>query len=71
MAKVDGAKQRYLMRIKSIKHSLDRLQEACEQQFGVTAENANWGDVGDAYDIDMKLKHLCDRIFKEGEYISN
>lgn len=71
MAKSNDAQQRYQMRMESIRCSLKRLQGACEQRFGVPAEKAGWGEVGDVYEIDKQLKHLCDRIFKEGEYSPN
>ena len=62
------AKQRYAIRMESIKNSLERLTEASNRNFGVESQNANWCDVTLAHDIDEALKALCDKVFQEGEY---
>lgn len=62
------AQEKYAARMTSIRHSLARLSQASEQYFGTAIENANWGDVTLAADIDSKLKELCDMIFHEGEF---
>ncbi len=63
-----SAEQRYATRLESIKSSLERLSQARSQNFGVSPEDAGWGDVTLAHDIDAKLKELCNMVFREGEY---
>ena len=62
------AKQRYAVRLESIKASLERLIKAGDENFGVEVERVNWCDVALAHDIDKTLKELCDKVFQEGEY---
>jgi len=68
MTNNNDAKQRYAARLASITRSLERLSKASVENFSVAPENANWGDVTFAHDIDEKLKELCDSVFKEGEF---
>lgn len=62
------AQQRYAARMQSIRTALERLSQASSENFGVNPDNAGWGDVTLASDIDGKLKELCDQLFREGEY---
>ncbi|PZP83396.1 MAG: hypothetical protein DI582_11065 [Azospirillum brasilense] len=66
--KCKPAQQKFADRMESIRHSLARLSAASERHFGTAIDNANWGDVTLAADIDSKLKELCDTIFHEGEF---
>lgn len=65
-----SAEHRYAARLESIKSSLERLSQARSQNFGVSPEDAGWGDVTLAHDIDEKLKEICNMVFREGEYAS-
>ncbi len=47
---------------------LERLQAASADHFETNPEEIRWGDAGFLADIASDLKHITDRVFKEGEY---
>ncbi|WP_086930739.1 hypothetical protein [Agarilytica rhodophyticola] len=51
-----------------INKALQRLQQHNENLFNVNQDKIHWGHVTDITDYAELLKHLTDKVFKEGEY---
>ena len=47
---------------------LARLKVGVDAELTPSAGALHWGHAGDAKSIEATLKHLCDRVFREGEY---
>jgi hypothetical protein len=58
----------YILKCGHIESMLNRLTEACDDHFGDDPDKITWGHVGSLGAIEEKLQHLCDMVFKEGEY---
>ena len=62
------ATEKYINLMASIKEQLARLEQASDDHFFADAESINWGHVGNLESIDSDIKHICDRVFSDGEY---
>lgn len=58
----------YISKAAYIQAMLKRLSEAADDHFGDDPDTITWGHVGSLGAIEEKLQHLCDMVFKEGEY---
>ncbi len=58
----------YIGKTASIQAMLKRLTEAAADHFGDDPDAITWGHVGSLGTIEEKLQHLCDMVFREGEY---
>ncbi len=58
----------YIGRAANIQTMLKRLTEAAGDHFGDDPESITWGHVGSLGAIEEKLRHLCNMVFREGEY---
>lgn len=58
----------YIGKAANIQAMLKRLTEAADDHFGDDPDAITWGHVGSLGSIEEKLQHLCDMVFKEGEY---
>ena len=47
---------------------LARLQVGVDAQLKPTTGALHWAHAGDAKSIELTLQHLCERVFREGEY---
>lgn len=47
---------------------LARLQVGVDAELTPSSGTLHWGHAGDAKSIEATLQHLCDRVFREGEY---
>lgn len=58
----------YIGKAANIQAMLERLKESADDHFGDDPDAITWGHVGSLGSIEEKLQHLCDMVFKEGEY---
>lgn len=58
----------YIGKAANIQAMLKRLTEAAGDHFGDDPDAITWGHVGSLGAVEEKLQHLCDMVFKEGEY---
>lgn len=58
----------YIGKAVNIQEMLKRLMEAADDHFGDDPDAITWGHVGSLGAIEEKLRHLCDMVFREGEY---
>ena len=58
----------YIGKAASIQAMLKRLTATADDHFGDDPDAITWGHVGSLGAIEEKLQHLCDMVFREGEY---
>lgn len=58
----------YVRKTAAIDALIRRLQGACDEHFFNGPEGVQWGHVGDLTAIEEGLQHICDQVFREGEY---
>jgi hypothetical protein len=57
----------YVARKAEIDAMLQRLASFSDDHFGVTPDDATWGNVGDLGFVAERLRQACDFVFQEGE----
>lgn len=62
------ATKEYKQSMQSIDSMMKRLRRDSAKMFTDNPNTVHWGHVGDMKRIEIKVKELCDLVFKEGEY---